>query len=64
MLVAILKVMLKMISTGSDVKRCGTPFPLAGLLSSAPLCSSLNKPLSKKQRKYAFKKMSYDLHKL
>jgi len=55
MLVTILKVVLKMVSTGSDVKRCGPPFPLAGLLSRAPLCSSLNKPLSKKQRKYAIK---------
>jgi hypothetical protein len=55
MLVTILNVLLKMVSIGGDVKRCGAPFPLAGLLTRAPLCSSLNKLLSKKQRKYPIK---------
>jgi len=40
MLVTILKVVQKMVSTGSDVKRCGAPYPLVELLSRAPLCTS------------------------
>jgi hypothetical protein len=50
MLVTILKVVQKIVCTGSDVKRCGVPYPLAELLSRAPLCTYFKQTTQQKTK--------------